>query len=224
MRLQHILFDNDGVLVNTEQWYFEATRMAISKLDVSLPLALYMEHMVSGKSAWEHARSKGISEATIKKHKSLRDDYYQKFLISENIEIEGVRETLNRLANDYKMAIVTTSKRRDFELIHQDRNITEYMEFVLALGDYPRSKPEPDPYLTALEKFNAQPESSVVIEDSVRGLRSALAAKIPCIIIRNHFTQHQDFAGALDVLDSIKELPDYLTANFKLGFKQADHP
>lgn len=214
MTLKYILWDHDGVLVDTEQWYFEATRSAMAKLNVPLPIARYMEHMVSGRSAWELARLKGFSEQTINTHKSIRDDDYQKFLTRENIEIEGVNDTLSQLSNKYKMAIVTTSKKNDFDLIHRDRTITDYMDFVLTLADYPRPKPEPDPYLTALKKFDARPTDAVVIEDSVRGLSSALAARIPCVVIKNEFTKQQDFTGALTILDSIRELPEYLKSNF----------
>ena len=56
------------------------------------------------------------------------------------------------------MAIVTTSKRRDFELIHRERPIIRYMDFVLTIEDYSRAKPDPEPYLTALKRFRARPD------------------------------------------------------------------
>lgn len=45
------------------------------------------------------------------------------------------------------MAIVTTSRRVDFELIHKNRGISDYMQFVLCVEDYKKAKPYPDPYL-----------------------------------------------------------------------------
>jgi beta-phosphoglucomutase-like phosphatase (HAD superfamily) len=53
------------------------------------------------------------------------------------------------------MAIVTTSKSEDLELIHQGRHIRQYMDFVLVRDDYMRAKPDPEPYLTALKQFGA---------------------------------------------------------------------
>ena len=68
----------------------------------------------------------------------------RKYLRTEDIEIEGVLPTLAELANTYRMAIVTTSKRADFALIHEDRSILDYMEFYLDREDYERAKPHPE--------------------------------------------------------------------------------
>lgn len=54
------------------------------------------------------------------------------------------------------MGIVTTSRRVDFEIIHNNRGITDFMEFVLCVEDYARAKPFPDPYLKGLELFKAK--------------------------------------------------------------------
>ena len=104
------------------------------------------------------------------------------------------------------MAIVTTSKRKDFELIHKDRPIVKFMDFVLTVEDYGNAKPDPEPYLTALQKYRAIPEEALVIEDSGRGLKSAVAAGIDCVIVENAFTITHDFTSAKMVLKSLSEL------------------
>ena len=72
---------------------------------------------------------------------------------TENILIDGVKETLKELSKDYKMGIVTTSRRVDFEIIHKNLGITDFMEFVLCEEDYNYAKPHPEPYLKGLELF-----------------------------------------------------------------------
>ena len=126
--------------------------------------------------------------------------------MNENIEIPGVEESLAILRKEYSMSIVTTSKRKDFELIHKDRSIVKYMDFVLTVEDYSHAKPDPEPYLTAVQRYGALPEEALVIEDSGRGLRSAVAAGIDCIIIENDFTKSHDFSKAKMVLKSLAEL------------------
>jgi len=117
------------------------------------------------------------------------------------------------LKDRYKMAIVTTSKRTDFDLIHRSRSIVKYMEFVLTVEDYEKEKPSPEPYLSALRRFGAAPDEAIVVEDSEQGLKAARAAGIECIIIRNHFfADAHDFAGAWRVIASIRELPKVLSA------------
>tara|TARA_R110002049_G_scaffold296396_3_gene484458 strand:- start:441 stop:782 length:342 start_codon:yes stop_codon:yes gene_type:complete len=108
------------------------------------------------------------------------------------------------------MAIVTTSTRPHFEVIHNHRNLVPYMAFVLTREDYVSSKPNPEPYLLAMEKFGARAEECLVVEDSQRGLQAALAAGIDCAVVHNPFTANHDFTGAKYRLDSLDELPELL--------------
>jgi beta-phosphoglucomutase-like phosphatase (HAD superfamily) len=110
------------------------------------------------------------------------------------------------------MAIVSTARRADFELIHRSRLIRQHFEFVIAAEDCTEHKPLPQPYRMALERLGALPSEALVIEDTSRGLRSALAAGIDCVIIRNDFTCSQDFTGALRMISSIRELPSLIAA------------
>jgi beta-phosphoglucomutase-like phosphatase (HAD superfamily) len=106
------------------------------------------------------------------------------------------------------MAIVTTAKRADFDLIHEKRGILPFMEFVLAREDYERAKPDPEPYLTGVARFGAAKEEVLVVEDSARGLSSAVAAGIECAIIHNEFTKSNDFSQAAYRIAALRELVD----------------
>ena len=208
---KYILFDNDGVLVETEALYFKASQMALMEFfGLSLEFDDYMKIMARGGTAWEKAQEKGISELHISKARKQRNIYYQEFLKSENILIPGVKEVLKELAKKYKMGIVTTSRRVDFEIIHNNRGLVDYMDFVLCEEDYNFAKPHPEPYLTALKKFNALKEEAIVIEDSQRGLSSAFKAGIECIVVHNEFTKTQDFSNASKKIDNLRQLLDIL--------------
>ena len=108
------------------------------------------------------------------------------------------------------MAVVTTARREDFELIHRSRSLLGFFRFVLTVEDYQRAKPHPDPYLAGLERFGARADQTVAVEDSARGLRSTLEAGLDCIVVRSQFTASQDFSGAWRVVDSIEEVPAIL--------------
>ncbi|MDH5675778.1 MAG: HAD family phosphatase [Myxococcales bacterium] len=205
-----ILWDHDGVLVDTEPWYFAATQSAIKPLGVDLEQAAYLADMAHGKSAWERAKAIGASDQDVALHKARRDELYRQYLRTEDIEIEGVLKTLATLAQSFQMAIITTSKRIDFELIHAERQIVDHMSFVLCSGDYPRSKPHPDPYLAGLERFAVSAEETLVVEDSERGLTAAVAAGIDCVVVANAFVRGQDLSKASYFVDSIGELPELL--------------
>ncbi len=203
---KYILFDNDGVLVETEQWHYLASKQALASFGIDLPLDAYLANMANGVSAWEAAVSE-ISESEIKRGRELRTRYYQEYLIAEDIEIKGVLETLDVLAGEYRMGIVTTSRPADFALIHEKRSILDYMEFYLTREDYERAKPHPEPYLKGLQRFGATAAETVVIEDSARGLKSAVAAGIDCIVVANEFTAAHDLSKATAKVDSFRDLP-----------------
>jgi len=203
---KYLLFDNDGVLVETEKYYYEANVKALGEFGLNLTFDIYMEIMARGGTAWEVAKKAGYSKKEIDKKREQRDIYYQEFIKNENIEIEGVVEVLKELSKTYKMGVVTTSRRVDFDLIHKNLNIVKYMDFTLCVEEYTRSKPHPDPYLAGMKKFNAKKEECLIIEDSQRGLTSAVNAGIECVVVANAFTATHDFSQASYKIKSIKEL------------------
>lgn len=209
---KYILWDNDGVLVDTEVLFFRATRRVFEELSLELDETTYHQYMIRGRRCWEIARQSGMTDAEIESAIAVRDSYYRDMLQQEDIEIPGVRDVLQRLSSSHIMAVVTTANRDYFQWIHEHRDIVRHMQFVLTLEDYPRAKPAPDPYLHALERFNASPDEAIVIEDTERGLRSAVAASIDCVIVENNFTRGHDFSRAKHVLGNITDLPEILNA------------
>ncbi|QBD83393.1 HAD family hydrolase [Ktedonosporobacter rubrisoli] len=210
MGKKYILFDHDGVLVDTEFWYYKAGERALADIGFTLDKDQYLRDMKDGLGAWAQARAAGIDEQTISRQREIRNAYYQEYLRTEAIEIEGVVETLAELAKYVRMAIVTTAKRVDFEIIHEKRQITQFMEFVLVREDYQLAKPHPEPYLTGLKRLGATKEETLVVEDSSRGLTSAVAAGIDCAIVSNDFTKAQDFSQASYRIETLIELKDII--------------
>jgi HAD superfamily hydrolase (TIGR01509 family) len=207
---KYILFDNDGVLVETEKWYFRSNVEILAEMGIALCMERYREIMIAGQSAFLLAQEQGFDAVSVEKARDRRNERYQHYLRTEDIAIKGVRELLKALAKSYAMGIVTSSRREDFELIHADRGIAEQMQFVLCSGEYARAKPHPDPYLKGLQLFGAEKHEAVVVEDSQRGLRSALDAGIDCIIVDNHFTASHDFTGATERIKTLHELEKLL--------------
>ena len=204
---KYILFDHDGVLVDTEFWYYKAGERALSDIGFTLDRDQYLRDMTQGLATWSQARAAGIDEQTISRQREVRNVYYQEYLRTEDIEIEGVLETLDVLAGEYRMGIITTSKSPDFALIHERRSILDHMEFYLTREDYERAKPHPEPYLRGLQRFGATAAETVIIEDSARGLKSALAASIDCIVVANEFTAAHDLSKATAKVATFRELP-----------------
>jgi len=203
---KYILFDNDGVLVETEKWYFTANVEILKTMGIDLDETRYLDIMVNGQSAFLLAEEQGYDSVRVEKARDKRNELYQHYLHTENIEIPGVKKVLDALAQKYRMGIVTSARREDFELIHAARGITEHMEFVLCSGEYERAKPHPDPYLKGLELFGGEKYEAVIVEDSQRGLRSAVNAGIECVVVHNHFTATHDFSDATHRIKTLQEL------------------
>jgi HAD superfamily hydrolase (TIGR01509 family) len=207
---RYLLLDHDGVLVDTESWYHRAGERALADIGLTLDKDQYLRDMNQGSGTWAQARAAGVDETTISRLRVARDRYYQEYLRTEPIEIDGVVEALAELSKYARMAIVTTAKRADFDLIHAQRHIRQFMEFVLVREDYRLAKPHPEPYLTGLERFGATRAETLVVEDSARGLTSAVAAGLDCAVVHNDFTRSHDFTRARYRIETLIDLTDII--------------
>ena len=221
---KYILFDHDGVLVDTEFWYYKAGERALADIGFTLDRDQYLQDMTQGLATWAQARAAGIDEQTISRQREVRNVYYQEYLRTEDIEIDGVSETLDVLSGEYRMGIVTTSKPSDFALIHEKRSILDHMEFYLTREDYERAKPHPEPYLRGLQRFGATAAETVVIEDSARGLKSAIAAGIDCVVVANEFTAAHDLSKATAKVATFRELPSTIKDLTSLARNLSQNP
>lgn len=202
----YVLFDHDGVLVETEPWYFRAGYRALQSVGMHVDQNQYLEDVSEGRGTWAHARSLGVDEDVIDALREVRDAYYQEYLVTEDITIPGVVDTLNRVAESCGMAIVTTSKRADFELIHQSDEIIGLMDFVVLREDYAQSKPNPEPYTLAIAKTGKSVDRILVVEDSQRGVTSAKRAGLDCALVDNHFMSARQIDGADHRLHTLSDL------------------
>lgn len=211
--VEAILWDNDGVLVDTERLYFQATQRALAGAGIELTLDLYKEvSLRQGKSLFSLATQRGLTAEQIAALRLERDEIYTGLLRSEQLLFSGVLETLRELHKKYRMAIVTSSRRVHFDVMHEKTEISEFFEFVLAREDYGQSKPNPEPYLTALRMLSVPAEKCVAIEDTERGLAAARAAKLRCVMVPHEFTRECGFAGAMAVIEAAAQLPAILAS------------
>ena len=212
-----VLWDNDGVLVDTEGLYFRATQMVLATVGIHLTPEQFIDiSLRQGQSAFKLATERGVPAETIAHLRADRDRIYSGFLQTEPCLIEGVEETLRSLHGRVGMGVVTSSRRQHFEITHARTGLRKYLDFVLTLEDYRHSKPNPDPYLTAISRYGLQLDQCIVVEDSERGLAAATAAGLKCMIIRTEWSKNGDFRKASKVLDSIRNVAaEVLAAFFK---------
>ena len=203
--IRAVFWDNDGVLVDTEKLYFQATRELLQKAGVTLTEALFQRiSLVEGRSAFDLVLEKGVSREEIDRLHAERNRRYAELLAGGVRILDGVEETLGWLRGKVIQAIVTSSRRSHFDAMHVRTGLPPFFDFILTREDYVLSKPDPEPYRLAMERSGCLPEECLVVEDSERGLRAALAAGIRCIVVPNDLTQGAAFAGAWRILPSCR--------------------
>ena len=205
--IKAIFWDNDGVLVDTEHLYFEATRRVLARVGVDLTPALHHElFLVQNRGAWHLAEAAGVAPDSLARLRADRDALYDELLGRDGLAIPGVETALERLAPRHRMAIVTSSHRDHFDTIHRGTGLLRFFDFVLTREQYQRSKPDPEPYLAALARTGLDRSECLVIEDSERGLRAARAAGLACWVIPTALTRGSDFRAADRVLGAVADV------------------
>ncbi len=201
---QAILFDNDGVLVDTEALYFRANRELLATVGVDLDEAAYIElYLRQGLGAFHLAAERGLSPADIQALRAARNRRYIQLVADEEILIPGVFDLVRRLSGRYRLAIVTSAEPEPFARSHARTGLLPFFEVVLTRADTVRAKPDPDPYLLALSRLGLDAGQALVIEDSERGLRAAKAAGLACWVIPSGLTRGGDFRAADAVLPDL---------------------
>jgi HAD superfamily hydrolase (TIGR01509 family) len=209
-----LLWDNDGVLVDTERWYFQATREVLAEVGIELTEALYFEHFLATSNGISHlAAARGFSETQIAQLRQKRDQSYEQHLAHQSLAIPGVRETLQVLRPHFAMGIVTSSRRSHFEMIHRRTGFLEFFDFAITADECENCKPAPDAYLQAIARSGFPAASCLAIEDAPRGLIAARAAGLDCWIVPTSLSRYADFSSASRILGGVTEV-----ASLLLGF------
>lgn len=205
-----IFWDNDGVLVDTEILYYQASAELLRGVGVELtPVAFAEISLRRGESVFDLAAH--LPVAKLAGLRQARDLRYAELLQQTEVRvIAGVKEVLQEFSGRLRMGIVTSSQRRHFDLIHRTTGLRHYFDFILTREDYIQSKPHPEPYLAALARSGLRAQECLVVEDSERGLAAARQAGLRCVVVPGDLNRGSDFSAADHVLKNIRELPPLL--------------
>lgn len=195
--LSAILWDNDGTLVDTEPLYYQATRELLLTLGVDVSLEEYERiGLVEGRSIFDLAAARGVGRELIEERRRQRNVRYME-LISGGVPVRpGIVDCLRALHRRVTMGIVTSSQRDHFERMHETTGLLPYFDFVLTREAFRNTKPDPEPYLVAAARFDLDPASCLVIEDTQRGVVSAKRAGMECWAIPSSFAPAEGFPEA----------------------------
>lgn len=201
-----ILWDNDGVLVNTEHLFYEVNRDYFAGYGVDLTHQHFFDWFLhANHGAWHLLPDYDQSQVPVLRAERNRR-YSARLRQATGLLTGHIDVVLAQLQPLFRMAVVTSARHEDFHIIHRDTGLLPHFEFIITDEDVVNSKPAPDPYLLGLQRLGLAADEVLVVEDSPRGLLAARAAGIDCIAIRGELTAGFDFPGALAVVESNQEL------------------
>jgi HAD superfamily hydrolase (TIGR01509 family) len=211
-KIRGILWDNDGVLVDSEKIYFEANRHILRRAGIRLTHELFADvSLKQGLSLMDLAAQKGWTRRHIARLREDRDRFYLALLRRKVSVFPGVKKTLRWLQQQgIRMGIVTSSQRVHFDAIHKKSELLHYFDFVLTRENYGRGKPAPDGYRQGLQRLGIPSRECLVIEDSERGLSAAHAAGLACVVIPHKHSVCGDYSKAVKILSRVSYLPALL--------------
>ena len=203
--IRAILWDNDGVLVDTEGLYFQAGHEVLATQSVELTHKDFAEQSLKkGLSVFDFLP---VQDAELIERLRLKRNARYSALLANGVQvIDGVVETLQTFYGRVQMGIVTGSLRDHFDIVHAQTNLLPFFDFVLAREDYEEAKPHPDAYLTAMRLHGLQPDDCVVVEDSERGCIAAAAAGLRVLAVPNALSKYGDFSSAYKILNSVRDV------------------
>lgn len=172
-----LLFDLDGTLVDTEALHLKAFEAIFSRpIDRD-----YFNAHISGRSN-ERIMAHAFPDQSVEEHAALserKESLYRSF-VGPLGAAPGLPELLQwARRHALPCAVVTNAPRANATLVLAALGLSDRFDCVIAGDEVGRSKPHPEPYLTALDALGAQASNAVAFEDSLSGLRAAVAAGLP---------------------------------------------
>lgn len=203
-----VIFDMDGVLIDSEAFYREINFQLFSDLGVPVTDEEYNRFIgISSGLMWSYIKEKGKLSQDVESLKRSEKEMTYRYLSEQPLApMDGIPELLATLKQkNYRISLASSSFRKNIELIIHKAGIAHYFDFVVSGEEVRHGKPAPDIFLRAAAYFDLPPQNCYVIEDSNNGARAAKAAGMPCIGFRNPNSGNQDLSSCDLIIDSFDE-------------------
>jgi HAD superfamily hydrolase (TIGR01509 family) len=208
-----VIFDMDGVLVDSEPLGFEAMRQVMARHGVA-----YTEvdnEQFLGVTTPESCRILKARHRLAPSAQELTRDYVERLLVlieGRPRPMAGVPAVLATLHDaGYPMALASSAEPELIAANVEALGLGRYFKAVVSGAEVRRSKPAPDIFLEAARRLGVAPAVCLVVEDSRNGLLAAKAAGMACAVVPCASTRQQDFSEADCRLRALPDLPGVLS-------------
>lgn len=201
VHLRAIIFDCDGVLVDSEPLHFQAFNKVLSTIGHPLSEEEYKGDYLAlddkGAFTLYYQRLKqALSDQLLNELMTKKTSIFQELLVSEGLlPYPSVPEFVMSVSQRYPLAVASGARKHELDVILESAGIRPYFEAVISADDVTHGKPNPESFLKALDALNAngkrpmpiRPEECLVIEDSIYGISSAHNAGMKCIAVATSY-------------------------------------
>jgi len=177
-----LLFDLDGTLTDTDALHYEAYRILLAPLGKAVSHETYKARIMG--AANEAIMAWLFPDDPIARHRALAEEKERLFrsLAGRMQPLAGLIDLLGWAdSNEIKTAVVTNAPRANAELMLAALGLSDRLPVVVIADELARGKPDPLPYLTALERLGATAEAALAFEDSRSGVQAATAAGVETV-------------------------------------------
>lgn len=181
--IQAVIFDFDGVLVDSEPIRFKAGSQALEEIGVSLTWERFMRFWLGRTDDAGLRALLGDRFEKDGKHVMARRNALYEERLNEVLAFPDSVRLLRRVPGETRLAVATGSHQTEVERILTRLGLFQDFHAIVTAEDYARAKPAPDPFLAAASRLNISPDSCLVIEDSSAGVTAAHAAGMPVMAV-----------------------------------------
>lgn len=207
--LKALIFDMDGVLIDSEPLHKQIEQDILKELGVNLPLDEHFKFASMGKEMWNIVEKRfGFNRKTTadELHKDKAERYLKALTSKPILPIEGLKELLSYARDKgIVLAVASSSSVYNIKLVLKAIDLEQFFALIVSGEQVPRNKPFPDIYLKTAELLKLKPNQCAVVEDSANGVKSAKDAGMFCIGFRNLSSGNQDISPADVIIDSLRE-------------------
>lgn len=207
-RVRGIIFDFDGLILDTETPIYHAWRECYEEHGHELPIETFAQCVGTDFADYDPAKELERlidRELDWKPLNEKRRHRVQQMLDDDPQPMPGVSELLREAAEAGLPCAIASSSPRVWVAPWIERlQLSHHFSHIVTVDDVKRPKPSPELFTRAAERLELAPEQLVVLEDSWNGLLAARAAGIPCVVVPNAITRHFAFEGAAARIGSLE--------------------
>ena len=201
-----ILFDMDGVTINTEPLYTKAEIKLFKEYGVIIPVDDW--HLFRGSSE-DNFFDLSMERYNIKEDRDIFINKGRQYVRDEfNMGIpfmSGFKKLHKRISSSYLMGLVTAAPERSLNWIVKKNSLDKYFNHMLSGETAKKNKPHPDPYLAMMKTLEIDPLNAVIIEDSVDGIQSGLSSGAH-VIAKRGSVPNEKIKNAHLIIDHLDEI------------------